>query len=276
MMLVRAASLMLCVGLAAAAHGKTRADCEREYTPQRAQDGKDVIWVPTPDAMVQRMLETAAVTSADKVYDLGAGDGVIPIAAARDFGATSVGIEYDAELASHAQCLVEAAGLQQRVTIVQGDIFEIDFSDATVVTLYLLPELNLRLRPTLLAMPPGTRLTSYSFGMGDWDPDAVVEAQADDGVAYFWVVPAQAAGMWAFRAQRGDERFDVVLEQTFQKLRGSANGADVRGTLRGASIDFELMDGAESIRFTGSVAGDRISGTVTRGATSSAFRGTRN
>ncbi len=153
------------VGLASLADGKTREDCEREYTPQRGQAGKDVIWVPTGDEVVARMLELAKVTSADKVYDLGAGDGKIPIAAGKQFGATAVGVEYDADLVKHAQCLVEAEGVQDRVTVVQGDIFETDFSDATVVTLYLLPELNLRLRPTLLDMKPGTRVVSYSFTM---------------------------------------------------------------------------------------------------------------
>ena len=133
--------------LAAPVDGKTREDCEREYTPQRGQAGKDVIWVPTGDEVVTRMLELAKVTSTDHVYDLGAGDGKIPIAATKQFGATAVGVEYDADLVKYAQCVVEAEGVQGRVTVVQGDIFETDFSDATVVTLYLLPELNLRLRP---------------------------------------------------------------------------------------------------------------------------------
>ena len=220
------------------------------------------------------MLAMAGVTPADKVYDLGAGDGKISIAAAKGFGATSVGVEYDADLVKHAQCLVEAEGLQKRVKIVQGDIFETDFSDATVVTLYLLPDLNKRLRPTLLDMKPGTRVASYSFGMGDWDPDAQVET--DGGVAYLWVVPAKVGGAWTFRSQNGDERFDVTLEQTFQKLRGSAGGAAVSGKLSGARIDFAFTDGDEPTRFTGIVDGNRISGTVTRGLDSKDYVGTRN
>ena len=143
--------------------------------------------------MVARMLEMAKVTAADKVYDLGAGDGKIVIAAAKQFGATGVGIEYDADLVKHARCLAAAEGVDDRVTFIQGDIFETDFSDATVVTLYLLPELNLRLRPTLLAMKPGTRVVSYSFTIGDWEPDDHVDSFGD-GSAYFWIVPANVGG----------------------------------------------------------------------------------
>ena len=158
-LLASAAALAL-FGLTSLAHGKTRADCEKEYTPQRAQEGKDVIWAPTPDAVVLRMLELAKVTPADKLYDLGAGDGKIAIAAGKHFGATAVGVEYDLDLVKHAQCLAEAEGVQARVTFVQGDIFEADFGDATVVALYLTTTVNLRLRPTLLDMKPGTRVVT--------------------------------------------------------------------------------------------------------------------
>ena len=182
-------------------------------------------------------------------------------------------MEYDAELAKFAQCLVEAEGLDDRVTIVQGDIFETDFSDATVVTLYLLPDLNLRLRPTLLDMPPGTRVVSYSFSMRDWRPDA--QAETDEGVAYLWVVPANAEGAWTFRSRDGSRRFAVALEQTFQRLDGSAGGAPVTGQISGATIDFAFTDGDEPVRFTGIVDSERISGTVTRGDESTAYVGTR-
>ncbi len=271
--LVRAAALVLSAGLVSLADAKTRADCEKEYTPQRGQDGKDVIWVPIEDSVVQPMLAMAGVMPADKVYDLGAGDGKISIAAAKSFGATSVGVEYDPDLVKHAQCLVEAEGLQKRVKIVQGDIFATDFSAATVVTLYLLPDLNKRLRPTLLDMKPGTRVASYSFGMGDWEPDAQIET--DGGVAYLWVVPAKVGGAWTFRSQSGNELFEVALEQTFQKLRGSAGGAAVSGKLSGTKIDFALMDGEAPTRFTGIVDGNRINGTITRGLDSKDYTGTR-
>ncbi len=152
------AALAISMGLTSPADGKTRADCEREYTPQRAQEGKDVIWAPTPDSVVVRMLEMAKVSPADKVYDLGAGDGVITIAAGKHFGATALGVEYDAELVKHVQCLAAAEGVEDRVTFVQGDLFATDFSDASVVAQYLVTRLNEQLRPALLAMKPGTRV----------------------------------------------------------------------------------------------------------------------
>jgi hypothetical protein len=260
------------VGLASLADGKTRADCEREYTPQRGQEGKDVIWVPTEDPMVIRMLEMAKVTPADKVYDLGAGDGKIAIAAGKRFGATAVGIEYDADLVKHAQCLVAAEGVERRVRIVQGDIFAADFSDATVVTVYLLPALNLRLRPTLLDLRPGTRVVSYSFTMGDWEPDD--HADTDDGSAYLWIVPAKIGGTWTFRSE-GEESFAVTLEQTFQVLRGSAGDGALTGRLSGASIELGLVQNEEPTRIAGAVDGDRMSVTLTRGGRSTRYTGSR-
>jgi SAM-dependent methyltransferase len=268
-----AVALALVVGVAPLARGKTRADCEREYTPQRGQDGKDVIWVPTEDSMVVRMLEMADVTSGDKVYDLGAGDGKIAIAAGKRFGAVAVGIEYDADLATHAQCLVEAEGVEGRVRIVQGDIFATDFSDATVVTLYLLPAVNLRLRPILLDMRPGTRVVSYSFTMGEWEPDDY--ADTDDGSAYFWVVPAKVAGTWVFRSGEG-ESFEVTFEQSFQMLRGSARGDALTGRLDGARVEFAFSHGDTPVRATGTVDGDRLSVTIVSDGSALSYVGTRN
>jgi hypothetical protein len=267
-----AAALVLVVGVSPLAGGKTRAECEREYTPQRGQDGKDVIWVPTEDSMVLRMLEMAKVTSADKVYDLGAGDGKIAIAAGKRYGAVAVGIEYDVDLARHAQCLVEAEGVEERVRIVQGDIFATDFSDATVVTLYLLPALNLRLRPILLGMPPGTRVVSYSFTMGEWEPDDY--ADTDDGSAYFWVVPARIAGAWEFRSDNG-ETLEVTFEQTFQMLRGSAGGAALAGKVDGARVEFAFSQGDGPVRAEGTMDGDRMSVTIVRGGGATSYIGTR-
>jgi SAM-dependent methyltransferase len=272
-LLAPATAFALLVGFASLADGKTRADCEREYTPQRAQEGKDVIWAPTEDAVVVRMLEMAKVTPADTVYDLGAGDGKIPIAAAKRFGAVAVGIEYDPDLAKHAQCLVEAEGVHERVEIVQGDIFDSDFSPATVVTLYLLPALNLRLRPTLLDMKPGTRVVSYTFTMGDWEPDDYVDT--DEGSAYLWIVPADVDGAWTFRPASGDESFDVTLDQTFQRLAGAASGVTVTGRLDGEKIDFAFTRDEEQTRVIGTVDGRRISGTVTRGGRSTEYIGNR-
>jgi len=271
----RNALLTLWVSIALPVGAQTRADCERAYTPQRAQEGKDVIWEPIEDSMVGRMLEMASVTSADKVYDLGSGDGKIVIAAAKQFGATGVGIEYDAGLVLHSRCLARAEGVADRVTFIQGDIFESDFSDATVVTLYLTPRVLLRLLPALLAMKPGTRVASYSFMIGDWEPDAAIDSFGD-GSVYLWTVPANAAGAWTFRKTNGSESFDAEFEQTYQKLAGVADGSHVVGSLRGSELTFGFMQGGEKIRVDGVVESDRIVATVIRGATSAKYVATRH
>lgn len=268
-----ACATALLIGISPA-RGQTRADCERQYTPQRAQEGKDVIWEPIEDSMVGRMLEMANVTTADTVYDLGSGDGKIVIAAAKQLGATGVGIEYDAGLVKHSRCLAAAEGVADRVTFIQGDIFESDFSDATVVTLYLTPRVLLRLLPALLAMKPGTRVASYSFMIGDWEPDAQIDSFGD-GSAYLWTVPASAAGEWTFRKTNGTEAFDAELEQTYQKLAGVAEGSLVVGSLRGDELTFGFMQGAEKVRVDGVVEGDRIVASVIRGATSAKYVATR-
>jgi hypothetical protein len=267
-------ALTALLGLASPAEGQTRAECEEEYTPQRAQEGKDVIWEPIADSMVGRMLEMANVTAADKVYDLGSGDGKIVIAAAKQFGATGVGIEYDEGLVEHARCLAAAEGVTDRVMFIQGDIFESDFSDATVVTLYLTPNVLQRLLPSLLALKPGTRLASYSFRLGDWEPEQQVDSLGD-GSVFLWTVPANAAGAWTFRKANGAEDFDVVLEQRFQNLSGLAGGSRVVGSLRGDELNFGFMQGAEKVRVEGVVEADRIVATVVRGEASARYVATR-
>lgn len=264
----------LALAVAGPAAGQTRADCERDYTPQRGQEGKDVVWAPTEDAMLVRMLEMAGVGHGDKLYDLGSGDGKIPIAAAKLFGATAVGIEYERALVAHARCLAAAERVDDRVTFLEADLFSVDFGDATVVTLYLLPELNLKLRPALLALRPGTRVVSYSFTMGEWEPDDSIDSFGD-GSAFFWVVPANVGGRWTFRPTSGGERFEVELEQTFQKLRGSAGGGAAAGRLRGDRIELAFAEGAERALVAGKVETDRIVATVTRGGAAREYVGTR-
>jgi SAM-dependent methyltransferase len=272
-LLAHAAALTLLLALTPLADAQTRADCMREYTPQRAQEGKDVIWEPTEDSMVRPMLELASITATDKVYDLGSGDGKLPIAAAKLFGATAVGIEYDPDLVRHSRCLAAAEGVQRRVTFVEGDIFEANFSDATVVAMYLTPPVLLRLQPALLALRPGTRIVSYSFGIGDWQPDAQVDSFGD-GSAFFYVVPANVAGRWTFRAESG-ERFDLELEQAYQQVSGSVRGASVTGELTGAALELVFTEGGEQLRLTGSVADGRIVATGIRGSASTEYLGLR-
>ena len=148
--LALAAACLLTAAFAVDADARDRKDCERDYKPQVGQSGKDVVWVPTPDELVQRMLRMAKVTPQDLVYDLGAGDGKIAIAAGK-LGANSVGIEYNPDMAKLANCMVTADGVASKTKIIQGDIFKEDFSKATVITMYLLPELNLCVRHRILA-----------------------------------------------------------------------------------------------------------------------------
>jgi SAM-dependent methyltransferase len=230
--------------------------------------------VPTEESMLGPMFELANVTADDTLYDLGSGDGTIVIAAAKRFGATGVGIEYDADLVQHATCLAAAEGVADRVTFVQGDIFESDFGDATVVAIYLTPQVNLRLMPMLLALTPGTRIVAYSFGIGDWEPDAQVDSFGD-GSVFFYVVPAKVGGAWTFEPATTGETFTVELEQTFQNLSGTADGAAVTGKLSCDALELTFGQGAETTRLTGTVGADRISATVVRGGVAAQYVGTR-
>jgi SAM-dependent methyltransferase len=244
-----AVSLACCVAGVAAAQDFPRYG-DALYEPKLRQAGKDVMWLPTPDAVVTRMLQAAKTTDKDLVYDLGAGEGRIPIAAAKQFGATAVGIEYDAALAALARRNAERAGVAGKVTIIQGDIFKEDFSKATVVTLYLLPDLNFQLRPQLLKMKPGTRIVSHMWDMGEWEPDEAFAVEDSD--AYLWVVPAPVAGRWLVRNDDGWEG-ELSFTQQFQRiggtltLRGKAQpllGAFVSG----ATLGFTFVDTDGAIR----------------------------
>lgn len=267
---------LACAALQMTAMAQTREDCERDFKPQSGQPGKDVVWVPTNDALVVRMLEMAKVKSADLVYDLGAGDGKIAIAAAQRFGARAVGVEYDADMAKFAQCLAKASGVADRARIVQGDIFETNFSAATVVTLYLLPELNLRLRPTLLDMKPGTRVVSHSFLMDDWDPDE--RSMTEDGHAYLWIVPAKVDGAWTFTRTDGrEDRLVVQLEQKFQELSGTAAGEPLTNArVTGEQVTLAFNERGAVTQLTGRVNGDRIEARVKRGGKTATYIGTRS
>jgi SAM-dependent methyltransferase len=155
----------------------------------------DVVYVPTPEKVVDEMLRIAKVGPNDVLYDLGSGDGRIPITAAKRFGTRGLGIDIDPQRVREARANAKAAGVEDKVRFIEGDLFELDLSQATVITLYLLPALNLRLLPTLLALKPGTRIVSHDFAMGDWTPDKVVQVGYKD--VYFWTVPprGQAKGL---------------------------------------------------------------------------------
>ncbi len=248
------------------------------YTPQLGQPGKDVIWIPTPVGLIDRMLEVAKVSSRDRLYDLGAGDGIIPITAARRFGTQGVGIEYNPQMADFARSKVAQAGVTDKVRIITGDIFKEDFSAATVVTLYLYPELNMRLRPTLLAMKPGTRVVSHAFTMGDWEPDATVEFEA--ARAFLWVVPARVEGEWVLRGEGlGGAR--LKLEQTFQQIGGTLNlnGIDyplVGARLEGQELRFKIITAAQEVQaFRSTVVNGRLEGQFAASHLNATFQGAR-
>ncbi len=225
-----ALALMAVLGTAPAAQQT------RPYEPQLNQPGKDVQWVPTPPALAERMLDLARLTPDDKLVDLGSGDGVLVMAAARR-GIRARGIEYDRRLVEYAKRSAREAGLDKRTSFVRGDIFETDFSDATVVTTFLLPSMNLRLRPRFLAMKPGTRIVAKTFAIGDWQPDQTVTVEPCERwcKAMLWVVPARVGGHW--RTPKGD----LVLTQRFQFISGTlANELIEHGRLDGDEISFTV------------------------------------
>ena len=209
------------------------------YVPQRGQMGKDVMWLPTSDDLVLKMLDAAKVVPQDELVDLGAGDGKIPIAAARHFGARAWGIEYNKDLAALAQRNAQRAGVAERVRIVHGDIFKEDFSKATVVTMYLLEELNAQLRPTILAMKPGTRVLSNTFSMGDWEPDQVI--RVTNGTGYFWTVPANVAGLWTLSGLDEKGNATLKLDQIFQRIAGTLTLQGKTQNLLGARMEGAVL-----------------------------------
>ncbi|MBI2296382.1 MAG: class I SAM-dependent methyltransferase [Betaproteobacteria bacterium] len=242
---------------------------QQEYTPTVGQEGKDVIWVPTPQALVERMLDMAKVTPQDYVIDLGSGDGRTVITAAKR-GVRALGIEYNPDMVELSKRNAEKAGISGRAQFVQGDIFETDFSQATVLTLYLLPSLNLKLRPTILKMKPGTRVVSHAFSMDDWQADQTESVEGR--TAYLWIVPAPVEGAWRWNISgSGPRDYEMVLRQHHQQVEGLVrlNGktGQLRNvTLRGDAISFTVFEPTSSnpIRrdFTGRVSGDTIEGTV--------------
>jgi SAM-dependent methyltransferase len=254
-----AVALLACAAFAADAQTK-----KDDFQPQVGQAGKDVIWVPTPDDLVERMLRMAQTTPNDFVVDLGSGDGRTVIAAAKKFGARSMGIEFNADMVELSNRNAAKEGVTGKARFVRGDIFETDFGQATIVTMYLLPGLNVKLRPRILDMKPGTRIVSHQFNMEDWQPDET--SNLDGRRAYFWLVPAKVQGTW--RVQSGADAWDLALEQKYQVLDGSVKFGSINAGLRdtrlqGDRIAFTFVDSAGVKReFAGRVSGNAMEGTV--------------
>ena len=240
------------------------------YEPTVGQEGKDVVWVPTSQALVNRMLDMAKLTPSDIHYDLGSGDGRTVITAAKR-GARAYGVEYNPEMVALSKRNAQKEGVTEKATFIHGDIFETDFSNATVITLFLLPELNVKLRPKILDMKPGTRVVSNSFTMGDWQADRTSNVSDKEGcsaycTAYLWIVPAKVDGRW--KLPEGE----LTLKQSFQKIEGSLGSGQVtKGTVRGERVSF-TVGGAQ---YSAKVSGDTLTGTVKAGGNSKEFTATK-
>ncbi|MBM3356587.1 MAG: class I SAM-dependent methyltransferase [Betaproteobacteria bacterium] len=262
----------LVLTLPAAALAQSAAKPGTDYQPSVGQEGKDVIWVPTPQALVERMLQMANTKPDDYVVDLGSGDGRTVIAAAKKFGARALGIEYNADMVTLSQRTAEKEGVAGRAQFVRGDIFESDFSQATVLTLYLLPNLNIKLRPTILKMKPGTRVVSHAFSMQEWQPDQTESVEGR--TAYLWIVPAPVEGTWRWSVSTGGPRdYELTLRQYFQHVEGlvrlDGNMGQVRDVkLNGDGIRFSIYEltGSAPVRrdFIGRISGDTMKGKVKR------------
>jgi SAM-dependent methyltransferase len=256
---------------AVTAAGAALAQPGREFEPQVGQAGKDVVWVPTAQTLVDKMLDMAKAAPGDYVIDLGSGDGRTVITAAKR-GIKAHGIEYNPDMVALSKRNAEAAGVADRATFVNADIFESDFSQATVLTLFLLTDINIRLRPTILKMKPGTRVVSNTFTMGDWEPDQTV--QAPEGCQSFcranlWIVPAQVAGTW----QLGGS--ELTLAQTYQTFTGKITTGNVIAPVKGRLDGDRIAFTAAGTEYTGRVSGAAMEGTARKNGAETPWKAAR-
>jgi SAM-dependent methyltransferase len=270
--IARRSLLALCLAAVAAGVFAQSQPTKDGYQPHVGQEGKDVVWVPTPNALVEKMLDMAQVTPQDYVIDLGSGDGRTVIEAAKR-GARALGIEYNPDMVELSKRNAAKEGVGGKVQFIKADIFESDFSQATVITMFLLPDINLKLRPIILDLKPGTRIVSNSFTMGEWKADqtAKLETNCDSYcTALLWIVPAKVAGTW--RLSQGE----LALKQNFQTVTGTLKSGNStvsisKGRLRGDRISFS----AGSARYRGLVNGNAIEGTVKSGGKTEKWSATR-
>jgi hypothetical protein len=267
-----------CILLGASGYLQAQAGQQTEQTqpfqPEVGQQGKDVIWVPTPQVLVNKMLDLAKVTPQDYVIDLGSGDGRIVITAAKR-GAHALGIEYNPDMVELSKANAAKEGVSDKATFMKADLFETDFSKATVITMFLLPTINLKLRPKLLEMKPGTRVVSDSFDMWDWPPDDTATETVEEGcvsycTALLWIVPANVDGKW----QLGGG--ELALTQQFQMLSGTLtlNGKSTPisdGKMLGDQITFS----ASGTVYTGRLTGNVMEGTAKANGSSVPWSATR-
>jgi hypothetical protein len=249
--------------------------------PAFSQEGRgDVVYVPTPQIVVDEMLTLAKIGPKDFLIDLGSGDGRIVITAAKKYGAQGFGVDLDRYLLGLAREGAKKEGVAERASFVEQNLFETDLAKATVISSYLLPEMNLRLRPKILALKPGTRVVAHDYHMGDWYPDVQKDIIVPEkkvgtpGVSYIylWIVPAKVAGKWQATIESGGKETpqEITFDQFFQVLEGSvrsgAESAPLRGRMNGEQLTFTIQPkgspGGQRHEFTGRVNGDTIQGTV--------------
>ena len=267
---VRRSLSALCLAWAVACGFSPAQAAQGEYQPEVGQEGKDVVWVPTPQVLVDKMLDMAKVTPKDYVIDLGSGDGRTVITAAKR-GAKALGIEYNPEMVELSKRNAAKEGVTDKATFMKADLFESDFSHATVITMFLLPSINMKLRPKILDLKPGTRIVANSFDMEDWKPDetAKVDGCSNWCTAYLWIVPAKVGGTWNL------SQGELTLKQTFQMVSGTLKSGNntvqiTNGKLNGDQITFT----AGGAQYTGHVSGNSIEGTV-KGGSNGKWRATR-
>jgi precorrin-6B methylase 2 len=236
-----------------------------EFKLQIASHGKDVMWFPTKVEMTDEMFKMAKIRQGDLIYDLGSGDGVIPIEAAKKYGVRAVGIEYNADLVALSNRNAERAKVTNLVTFRQGDIFKEDFSQATVLTLYLGDSLNIKLKPQILKMKAGTRVLSNTFRMESWIPDQEIKISSGE-MAFLWIVPAQIDGNWEFSGIPDIENARVKILQKKQFFEGSIYEKNMfkstfdTGRINGDNLEFKFGNAASQYVFKGRITGSEIIG----------------
>jgi hypothetical protein len=243
-----------------------------EFQPEVGQEGKDVVWVPTPQALVEKMLDLAKITPEDFLIDLGSGDGRTVITAAKR-GIRALGIEYNPDMVGLSRQNAEKEGVSDKAQFTEADLFAYDFSKATVITMFLLPDINMRLRPQLLDLKPGTRIVSNTFTMQDWQFDDTAKISDNNtrwNTAYLWIIPAKVEGTW--KLSDGE----LTMKQEFQMISGTLKTGRKTVDLSGGRLmGNEITFTAGSDVYTGIVDGSKIDGTVTSGGNNSKWSASR-
>ena len=258
-LLLRQSLMTLTLSMVVASACAQSQPAKQDYEPSVGQEGKDVVWVPTSQTLVDKMLDMAKVTPNDFVIDLGSGDGRTVVTAAKR-GARAVGIEYNPEMVELSKRNAAKEGETDKAHFMKADLFETDLSKASVITMFLLPDINLKLRPKILDLKPGTRVVSNSFTMGDWKADetaTVSEGCSSYCTAYLWIVPAKVGGRWQL------PEGELTLKQSYQTVTGTLKTGNVTAQITGGKLNGDRLSfRAGGAQYSGTVNGDTIEGAV--------------